>query len=66
MKDLREHMENMQSFSLIFETTNKFVIVFVRLILGKMGVDRFTGPRPKTDVRYEFDFTVVLKDLLCK
>ena len=27
-----------------FETTGKFVIVFVRLILGKKGVDAFTGP----------------------
>ena len=26
-----------------FETTGKFVIVFVRLILGKVGVDVFTG-----------------------
>ena len=27
-----------------FDTTGKFVIVFVRLILGKVGVDVFTGP----------------------
>ena len=31
-------------FSVIFETTGKFLIVFVRLILGKKGVDRITGP----------------------
>ena len=27
-----------------FEITGKFVIVFVRLILGKVGVDVFTWP----------------------
>ena len=30
-----------------FETTGKFLIAFVRLVLGKVGVDRFTGPRGK-------------------
>ena len=34
-----------------FEKTGEFVIVFVRLILVKMGVDVFTGPRRKDDVR---------------
>ena len=34
-----------------FETTGEFVIVFVRLILGKLGVDIFTGPRRENDVR---------------
>ena len=34
-----------------FETTGKFVLVFVRLILGKLGVDVFTGPRREIDVR---------------
>ena len=37
--------------SVTFETTGKFVIVFVRLILGKVGVDVFTGPRQESDVR---------------
>ena len=36
--------------SMTFETTGKFVIVFVRLILGKVGVDGFTGPRRESDV----------------
>ena len=27
-----------------FETTVKFLIVFVTLILGKVGVDGYTGP----------------------
>ena len=34
-----------------FGTTGKFVIVFVRLILGKVGVDVFTGLRRESDVR---------------
>ena len=34
-----------------FETTGKFVIVFVRLILRKVGVDVFTGRRRESDVR---------------
>ena len=34
-----------------FEITGKFVIVFVRLILGKVGVDVFTGPRRESDIR---------------
>ena len=38
-------------FLVTFETTGKFVIVLVRLILGKLGVDAFTGPRQENDVR---------------
>ena len=34
-----------------FETTGEFVIVFVRLILVKLGVDVFTGSRRENDVR---------------
>ena len=49
-----------------FETTGKFVIVFVRLILGKVGVDVFTGPRRESDIRYECDLKVMLKSLGCK
>ena len=30
-------------FSVTFEATGKFLIAFVRLILGKVGVDGFTG-----------------------
>ena len=33
------------------ETTGKFVIVFVKLVLGKVGVDVFTMPRRESDVR---------------
>ena len=39
------------NFSVRFETTDKFLIVYVRLILGKVGVDVFTGPRRGSDVR---------------
>ena len=46
-----------------FEIAGKFLIVFVRLILGKVGIDVFTGPRRESDVRYEFDLKVVLKGL---
>ena len=46
-----------------FKTTVEFVIVFVRLILGKLGVDGFTGPRRESDIRYECDLKVVLKGL---
>ena len=43
------------------ETIGQFVIVFVRLILGKVGVDGFTGPRRKSDIRYECGLKVVVK-----
>ena len=53
-------------FSVTFETTRKFLIVFVRLIMGKVGVDVFTGPRLESNIRYEGDLEVVLKGLGCK
>ena len=53
-------------FSVIFEITGKFFIVFLRLILGIKGVDGVTGPRWETDIRYEFDLKVILKVLGCK
>ena len=39
-----------------FETTGKFLNAFVRLTLGKVGVDGFTGPRRESDVRQENNF----------
>ena len=45
-----------------FETRGKFLIVFVRLILGKVGVDGFTGPLRESDIRYEFDLKVANRD----
>ena len=53
-------------FLVTFETTDKFLIVFVRLILRKKGVDGVTGPRREIDIRYEFDLKVILKRLACK
>ena len=37
-------------FSITFETTGKFLIAFVRLILGKKGVDVLTGSPRESDV----------------
>ena len=53
-------------FWVTFETTGKFVIVLVRLMLGKLGVDGFTGPRRESDMRYECDLKIVLNGLGCK
>ena len=53
-------------FSMTFETTAKFLIVFVGLILGKVEVDVFIVPRRESDIRYEFDLKVVLNGLGCK
>ena len=50
-------------FLVKFETTGKSLIVFVRLILVKVGVDEFTGLRWESDIRYEFDLKKVLKGL---
>ena len=38
------------NFSLTFETAGKFLIVFVKLILEKMGFDGVTGIREETDI----------------
>ena len=52
-------------FSVIFEATSKFPIVFVRLILA-MKVDGVTGPRREIDIACEFDLKVILRGLGCK
>ena len=52
--------------SLTFEKTGKFLIVFVRLILGKVRVDGITGLWEESGIRDEFDLKVVLKGLGCK
>ena len=49
-----------------FETTDKFLIAYIRLILGKVGVDGFTGPRRESDIRYKYDLKVLLRSLGCK
>ena len=46
-------------FSVIFDTASKFPIVFVRLIWGKVGVDRLTGSLQEIEIRYEFDLKVI-------
>ena len=46
-----------------FKTTAEFLIVFVRLILGKLRVDGFSGSRRESDIRYDCDLKVVLKGL---
>ena len=43
-------------FSVTFETTGKFLTVYVRLIFGKVGVDVFTGPLRKSEVRKKKNF----------
>ena len=50
-------------FSVIFEITCKFLIVFIRIILGKVAVDRYTRPQWEIDIRYEFGIKVILKSL---
>ena len=40
---------------MIFEAVIKFVIAFVRLIFGNVGVEGLTGPRQETYIRYELD-----------
>ena len=46
---------------MIFQATNKFVVVFVGLIFGKMEVDEMTGPQLEIDVIYKFDFELIIK-----
>ena len=52
--------------SATFETADKFLIVFVRLILRKVEVDGFTGSRRKSDIRCQLELKVLLKSLGCK
>ena len=43
---------------------NKFFTIFVKLILGKVGVVKFKKLQRKIGVLYEFGFKVILKGLL--
>ena len=43
-------------FQLNFQEIIKFVIVSVRLILQKVGVDGLTGPQQEKDARCKFHF----------
>ena len=40
---------------MLFQAASKFVIVSVKLILSEVVFDGFTGPRQKSDARYEND-----------
>ena len=50
----------------MFETTSKFSIVILRLVLGKVVVDGATGQLREIDVRYESDLKVILNGSGCK
>ena len=56
----------LQPFSVTFETTGKFSTVFRRLTLRKKGFDRVNGRRREIDIKYEFDFNIIFKDLAYK
>ena len=49
-------------FSVTLETPGKFIIVFISLILGKIGIDGVTGSRREIGIRGESDLKVILKD----
>ena len=51
-------------FSFHFKAASKFLILLVRLILGKVWVDWFIGSRQKIDVIYKFGFVLIFKELL--
>ena len=48
---------------MIFEAISGDLIVFVRFLLGKVGVNRVIRPRREVDIRYEFGLKIILKDL---
>ena len=47
-------------FLVIYEIKSKFLVAFVKLILGKVGVDGFTGPQQEEDITYDFSIKVIL------
>ena len=53
----------MQPFFSDVRNKKKFLIVFVRLILQKVGVGRFIGPRREINIKDEFDMMAILKGL---
>ena len=56
----------LQPFSVTFETTGKFPTVFGRLTLRKKEFDRVNGRRREVDIKYEFDFNIIFKNLAYK
>ena len=47
-----------------FVATSKLLGLFCKVDLGKVRVDGLSGSRQKIDIRHEFDFKLILKDLL--
>ena len=47
------------NFLVIFQAASKSVIVCGRFILGKVGVDIFTGPQREINIKYKFDFELL-------
>ena len=56
-----ENRDHCSHFKVTFEKTGKFLIVFVRLKLGKVGVNRATGPQREIDNRYESNLKIISK-----
>ena len=54
------------NFLVIFQAASKSAIVCGRFILGKVGVDRFTGPQREINIKYKFDFELLWMILGCK
>ena len=51
---------------MVSQGKSKFAIACVRMILGKVRVEGLTGQQRETNVRYEFGFKKILKNLGCK
>ena len=54
------------NFDLFSKQTIKPVTLCVRLILRKVGFDRFNGTRREIDITYEFNFEFQWNLLGCK
>ena len=52
-----------QLFLKDFQRANKFQIVCVRLILEKVGVNRYTRSQREIEIGYEFDFSLIITAL---
>ena len=60
------NIDHCNHFFLHFKAASKFLILLVRLILGKVWVDGFIGSRQKIDVIYKFGFILIFKEFLYK
>ena len=53
LKGVRVEIEIFTAFfSVIFETTSKYQIVILRLVFGKVGVDKVSRSRQQVNIRY--------------